>query len=156
MAKSSPVQRLRTLNSLLTAMNSCGAETAQEIQKAVDFFIDEIQINNPGFQEFPDFAREILNIHTRNNSKFGLCFWCVDVSEHEPLWLRTAFVNKLESLNDFRNATMVIYGLQDTVVDDKQYWTQKMDIRYLEIRNYLESIAAECQKKGCRLNLIYV
>ena len=137
-------------------MNPCTSETAVEIRKAVDFFIDEVQQRHPDYEAFPAFAEEILNIHIQNNASCGLCFWRVDMLEKEPLWLRVAFLDKLRELRDYPTATIVIFGLQDTVMEDKQYWTHKVDERYAEIRDYLESLAAENQQKDHKLNLIYV
>lgn len=137
-------------------MNPCTSETAVEIRKAVDFFIDEVMEHHPDYKAFPSFAEEILNIHIQNNTSCGLCFWRVDRLEKEPLWLRAAFLDKLRGLKDYPTATIVIFGLQDTVMEDKQYWTQKLDQRYAEIRDYLESLAAEVQEKDHKLNLIYV
>ena len=137
-------------------MNPCASESAVEIRKAVDFFIDEVQKCHPAYEAFPEFAEEILNIHIQKNITCGLCFWRVDMLDKEPLWLRVGFLEKLENLKKFPTATIVIFGLQDSVMEDKHYWTQKLDERYAELRDYLEQLAAETQEKGHKLNLIYV
>ena len=156
MAKATPVQRLRALNSLLCTLNASAPEEANEIRKAVEFYIEEIQELDAKEIQFSTFAREILDIHIKGKNGERLCFWAIDPNEREPLFLRSSFIKKLEALRQFPSATFVIYGLQDTVFPDQKYWTQKVESEYNEIRNYLESVAAEWQPPGCKLNLIYV
>jgi hypothetical protein len=156
MNKSSPVQRLKTLNTLLTAINPRSAEEAKEIRKAVDFFLEEIQKNSESESKFPSFAKEILTIHSEDNPLSGLCFWDVNGEEKDPLWMRSTFVDKLESIREFERATFVIYGLRETVFENQKYWTKKTEAQYREIRSYLEEIAVEWQDNGKTLNLIYI
>jgi hypothetical protein len=155
-SKPSPVQRLKTLNTLLTAINPRSAEEAMEIRKAVEFFLEEIQKNSESESKFPSFAKEILTIHSEENGKNGLCFWDVNVEEKDPLWMRSTFINKLETIRDFDRATFVIYGLRETVFENQKYWTKKTENQYCEIRGYLEEIAVEWQDNGKTLNLIYI
>lgn len=157
MAKTSPVQRLRALNSLLSVISPSGPEQAREVRKAVEFYIDELKELKAEDATFSQFAEDILNIHVRGSPQGeALCFWTIDVQEQELLFLRAAFLQKLESLKHFRRSTVVVFGLQETVFREQKYWTKKIQSEYNEIRNYLEAVAAGWQPKGFHLNLIYI
>ncbi|MCG8524978.1 MAG: hypothetical protein MI748_01245 [Opitutales bacterium] len=156
MAKPSPTQRLRTLNSLLTSINPSRAERAVEISKAVEFFIHEEVDENSQPLPFPHLAQRILDIHLQHSKDFGLKFWAIEDSEKEMLWLRSAFLEKLESIKHYSVVTLVVFGLQDTVVEDDKYWTKKVEERYQQIRDYLEQVAADWQSPGGKLSIIYI
>jgi len=157
MAKTSPVQRLRALNSLLCVINpSSDPEQTKEIRKAVEFYIDELLEIQSEEAQFAKFAQDILNIHINGSTVESLCFWTIDPEERELLWLRASFLNKLETLRLFPISTIVIFGLQESVARNQKYWTQKIESEYNDIRDYLEKIAAEWQPKGYHLNLIYI
>ncbi len=156
MAKPSPVQRLRALNSLLSAINPSDPDQAKEIRKAVEFYIDELQEMPSEESQISKFAEDILNIHVRESSGEALCFWTIDSDEQELLWLRASFLEKLESVKTYAVSTVVIFGLQESIIRNQKYWTQKMESEYNELRDYLEKVAAEWQPKGFHLNLIYI
>ncbi len=156
MAKSSPVQRLRALNSLLSAINPSDPEQAREIRKAVEFYINELTDLNSEDTQISKFAKDILDIHVQGSNGEALCFWTIDPEERELLWLRVSFLEKLESVRNFRVATVVIFGLQEAVSRNQKYWTQKIETEYNELRDYLEKVASEWQPKGYHLNLIYI
>jgi hypothetical protein len=155
MPMTSPVQRLQRLNAMLTALNPKNKGDASEIHKAVDFFIKEVEAEaTPA--GFPEFAKEILKIHTRDQVSSNIAFWSIDLENKEPLWLHASFMDQLEALAGQNPATLVIYGLQDSVVYGEKYWTEKLEKRYAETRDFFESIAAEHQAINSTLNLIYI
>ena len=156
MAKSSPVQRLRVLNSLLSVIHPTDPEQSNEIRKAVEFYIDELEESTSEEQQLRKFAEDILNIHIKDYHVEALCFWTVDAEERELLWLRSSFLSKLDSVKDFPVSTVVVFGLQEAAARNQKYWTQKIESEYNELRDYLDKVAAEWQPKGCRLNLIYI
>jgi len=156
MAKSSPVQRLRVLNSLLSVIHPADPEKSVEIRKAVDFYINELEEVEAEDQQLRKFAQDILNIHIKDYRVEALCFWTIDPEEREILWLRNSFLEKLEALKTFAVATVVVFGLQEAVSRNQKYWTQKVESEYNELRDYLDQVAAEWQPAGYHLNLIYI
>lgn len=156
MPRTSPVKRLRVLNSLLSVIHASDPEKAVEIRKAVDFYIDELQSVPSESMQVSKFAQDILDIHVAGHHRLGLCFWTLEDADCEPLWMRASFLEKLESLRSYRISTVVVFGLRETVGSQQKYWTQKMESEYHERRNYLETVAAEWQPDGHQLNLIYI
>lgn len=156
MPKTSPVQRLRVLNSLLSVIHASDPEKAIEIRKAVDFYIDELQSVESESMQVSKFAQDILDIHVEGKKRQGLCFWSLDDADSEPLWMRASFLERLESLRHYRTSTVVVFGLRETVGGHQKYWTQKMETEFRYRRDYLETVAAEWQPDGYQLNLIYI
>jgi hypothetical protein len=157
MAKPTPVQRLRNLNSLLSVLHpSCEAMQTAEIRKAVEFYIQELEQLESEQEQVSRCAEDILRIHTGDGDPQALCFWTISGMEQEMLWLRAAFLDRLASLQQFQRATVVVFGLDQVVHPDQKYWTQKREAAFNALRDYLDHVAAECQPKGCHLNLIYL
>ncbi len=156
MNRVTPAERLRAFNSILTAINPNDPRKINEVQKAVDFFIDEIEAELESVSDLPVLAKDIVSMHTESGGAFGLCFLAIGASETEPLWLRASFLKKLEELEGFNNATIVIFGLEEAFGKDGKYWTQKLKDRFEETKDYLDNLAANWQQKGCRLNILYL
>ena len=156
MARTSPVQRLRALNSLLCAIQPGDPERTREIRKAVEFYIDELVETSSEDQQLKKFAQDILNIHIKDYKVEALCFWTIDPEERELLWLRTSFLEKLDAVKKFPVSTVVVFGLQEAAANNQKYWTQKNESQYNELRDYLDKVAAEWQPSGFHLNLIYI
>jgi hypothetical protein len=157
MAKPTPVQRLRNLNSLLSVLHpSCEAMQTVEILKAVEFYILELEQLESEQEQVSRCAEDILRIHAGGSDPQALCFWTISGMEQELLWLRAAFLDKLESVRQFQRATVVVFGLDQVAQPEQKYWTQKCEAAFNELRDYLDQVAAGWQPKGCHLNLIYL
>lgn len=156
MPKLQPSRRLKALNALLSAIAPEDTENRTEISKAVDFFLDEVDASEDSDSHIIDCARSIFQLHLQGyRDCIGLAFWEVTDLEGEPLWMRAAFLSKLNELAGYSKATLLICGLQEACRKGAAFWSKAAWKRFEEARNHLDEIALTWHRKGCDLTLIY-
>ena len=78
----------------------------------------------------PSLPRLRKDVITSYSIHYTKLYETIDSDEQELLWLRASFLEKLESVKTYAVSTVVIFGLQESIIRNQKYWTQKMESEY--------------------------
>ena len=156
MAKSDPVEQLRTLNELLARTGASAPERAEHARRALDFFSKE---QDGGGQQVSlgDCADRLARLHFGADGESALAFahWHVPTVENfSPLWIRQAIVVEMKKLAGRRAALLLVTGLREAVCPDGSYWTQARQAQYDRVRSWIDQLACAWATRGSRLPVV--
>jgi hypothetical protein len=156
MAKSDPVEQLRTLNELLARTGASAPERAEHARRALDFFSKE---QDGGGQQVSlgDCADRLARLHFGADGESALAFahWHVPTVENfSPLWIRQAIVVEMKKLAGRRAALLLVTGLREAVCPDGSYWTQARQAQYDRVRSWIDQLACAWATRGSRLQVV--
>ncbi|MFQ3224379.1 MAG: hypothetical protein ACI8Z5_000627 [Lentimonas sp.] len=156
MAKSDPVEQLRTLNELLARTGASAPGRAEHARRALDFFSKE---QGSGLMEVSlrDCADRLAQLHFGEDGESELAFahWHVPTVENfSPLWIRQAIVVEMKKLAGRRGALLLVTGLREAVCPDGAYWTKKRQAQYDRVRGWIDELACAWVTRGSQLQVV--
>ena len=156
MAKSDPVEQLRTLNELLAGTGASAPDRAEHARRALDFFSQE---QDGGLIEVSlgDCANRLARLHFGAEGESALAFahWHVPTVENfSPLWIRQAIVVEMKKLAGRRAALLLVTGLREAVCPDGAYWTKKRQQQYDRVRGWIDELACAWATRGSQLQVV--
>jgi hypothetical protein len=156
MAKSDPLEQLRTLNEVLARTGASAPDRAEHARRALDFFSKE---QNCGGQpvSLGDCAGRLAQLHFGADGESELAFahWHVPTVENfSPLWIRQAIVVKMKQLAGRRAALLLVTGLREAVCPAGSYWTKARQAQYDRVRGWVDQLACAWATRGSRLQVV--
>lgn len=156
MAKSDPVEQLRTLNELLARTGASAPDRAEHARRALDFFSNE-QANGQIQVSLRDCADRLAQLHfgAEGESELAFAHWHVpSVENFSPLWIRQAIVVEMKKLAGRRAALLLVTGLRDAVCPDGSYWTKTRQMQYDRVRGWIDDLACAWATRGSQLQVV--
>jgi hypothetical protein len=156
MAKSDPVEQLRTLNELLARTGASAPDRAEHARRALDFFSKE---QDSGRIEFSlgDCANRLARLHfgAEDESEIAFAHWHVPTVENfSPLWIRQAIVVEMKQLAGRRAALLLVTGLREAVCPEGAYWTKAREAQYQRVRGWIDELACAWLTRGSQLQVV--
>ena len=156
MAKSDPVEQLRTLNEVLARTGASAPDRAEHARRALDFFRQE---QGSGVIEISlgECANRLARLHfgVPEESELGFAHWHMpSVEDFSPLWIRQAIVGEMKKLAGRRAALLLVTGLRDAVCPEGAYWTQGRQQQYDRVRGWIDELACAWATRGSQLQVV--
>lgn len=156
MAKSDPVDQLRTLNEVLARTSASDPERAENARRALEFFSREdpehsLQIS------LRDCADRLARLHLGDDSESELAFahWHVPALEDfSPLWIRQAIVTEMKKLAGRRQSLLLVTGLRETICPKGKNWTNKRQAQYERVRGWIDELVCAWATRGAQLQVV--
>ena len=156
MAKSDPVEQLRTLNELLARTGASAPDRAEHARRALDFFSQE-QDRGGMDVSLRDCADRLAHLHFGEDGESELAFahWHVPtVESFSPLWIRQAIVVEMKKLAGRRAALLLVTGLREAVSAEGAYWTKTRQQQYDRVRGWIDELACAWASRGSQLQVV--
>ena len=156
MAKSDPVDQLRTLNEILGRTFASDVERAENARRALEFFSreDADQVTQLCLR---DCARKMARLHFGDDESSQLAFahWHVpSLEDFSPLWIRQAIVTEMKKLAGRRQSLLLVTGLRETICPRGKNWTNKRQAQYERVRDWIDSLACAWATRGAQLQVV--
>ena len=156
MAKSDPVEQLRTLNELLARTGASAPDRAEHARRALDFFSQE---QDGGLIEvsLEECANRLARLHFGTDAESALAFahWHVPTVENfSPLWIRQAIVTEMKKLAGRRVALLLVTCLRQAVCPEGTYWTKKRQQQYDRVRGWIDGLVCAWATRGSQLQVV--
>jgi hypothetical protein len=156
MAKSDPVDQLRTLNEILARSSASDADRAENARRALEFFSREnadqtVQVC------LRDCADKLARLHLGDDESSELAFahWHVpSLEDFSPLWIRQAIVTEMKKLAGRRRSLLLVTGLRETVCPAGKNWTNKRQAQYQRVRDWIDALACAWATRGAQLQVV--
>ncbi len=156
MAKSDPVDQLRTLNEILARTVASDVEKAENARRALEFFSREDADQNVKLC-LRDCADKLAHLHIGDESTSELAFahWHVPALEDfSPLWIRQAIVTEMKKLAGRRQSLLLVTGLRETICPEGKKWTKKRQFQYERVRDWIDALACAWATRGSQLQVV--
>lgn len=156
MAKTDPVEQLRTLNELLARTGASDPERAEHARRALDFFSRE-QADGASGVSLADCAAKLAKLHLgeEGDSELAFAHWHVPSSEaSSPLWIRQAIVGEMKKLAGRRAALLLVTGLREAICPPGRRWTKARETQYQRVRDWINELACAWATRGSQLQVV--
>lgn len=156
MAKSNPVDQLRTLNEILARTSASDIESAENARRALEFFSIEQDDRNLQIC-LRDCADKLARLHLGDDegSELAYAHWHVPALEDfSPLWIRQAIVTEMKKLAGRRQSLLLVTGLRETICPEGKKWTSKRQAQYERVRDWIDVLACAWATRGAQLQVV--
>ena len=156
MARTDPVDQLRTLNEILARSGASEPERAEHARRALDFFSRE-QIESAGALSLRDCASQLARLHLGDDATSELAFthWHVpDLEASSPLWIRQAIVKEMKKLAGRRVGLLLVTGLREAICPEGRRWTHAKEAQYQRVRSWIDELACAWATRGSQLQVV--
>ena len=156
MAKSDPVDQLRTLNEILARTFASDVERAENARRALEFFSRE-DADDTAQLCLRRCADQLARLHLGDDESSELAFahWHVPALEDfSPLWIRQAIVSEMKKLAGRRQSLLLVTGLRETICPEGKNWTHKRQAQYERVRDWIDVLACAWATRGAQLQVV--
>ena len=156
MAKTDPLEQLRTLNELLAGSGVSTPERAEDARRALEFYSQQPAAARPQVA-LAACADQLARLHLGAEGQSGLAFahWHVPAVEHfSPLWIRQSIVVEMKKFAGRRAALLLVTGLREAVCPPGSYWTKARQAQYDRVRSWVDQLACAWATRGAKLQVV--
>ncbi|MGC6423509.1 MAG: hypothetical protein ACON4O_00820 [Lentimonas sp.] len=156
MAKSDPIDQLRTLNEILARTNASDMERAENARRALEFYSRE-DADRSAQLCMQDCANKLAQLHLgdMDTSELAFAHWHVPALEDfSPLWIRQGIVGEMKKLAGRRQSLLLVTGLRETICPPGKNWTQRRQAQYERVRDWIDTLACAWATRGARLQVV--
>ena len=156
MAKSDPIDQLRTLNEILARTAASDIERAENARRALEFYSREDR-NQTAQLCLQDCANKLAQLHLgeAGTSELAFAHWHVPALEDfSPLWIRQAIVTEMKKLAGRRQSLLLVTGLRETICPSGKNWTNKRQAQYERVRGWIDTLACAWATRGAQLQVV--
>ena len=150
------LDRLYSLNQLLALATGSNQELVAQIKKAIDFGIENGADGESGFHSFTRSAEQLLELHLQDKTNCGFSHCDLSNESDDPLFIRMKIIKSLHVLAGTEQAILLVSGLQQLVCRERKRWTEQRKLRYQQLIEQVESLAAKHSSPKTNLRLIFL
>jgi len=150
------LDKLYSLNQLLALATGSNQELVAQIKRAIDFGIEDGAEGEAGFHSFTRSAEQLLELHLQDKARCGFNHCDLRNESDDPLFIRMKVIQSLRILAGTEQAILLISGLRQLACPEGKRWTEQRKLRYRQLIEHVESLAAKHSSPKTNLRIIFL
>ena len=156
MVQFSTLYQLETLNEVLAQIGKPDPELSENARRALLFYQKESGKSH-GHEALKLGVERLITLYFGQPYErvVGVEYWHIEPGQFfGDLWVRSIVKERLLRLAGYDGGLFLITGLRQSVLEGREYWTERCNQEFLETKDWIESIIADRVSVNQNLSLL--
>jgi len=148
--------RLQNLNALFSVIGSTSTrEETLQLQSTLSFLRENDEVRCMPVKSFEHCIEQVVRFHFPNKRSFNYTHWNARATTIDPLWVRAAVVEFVNSFQNIHRGLLLVSGLRESMLNRNKRWSPKKEKYYQETRSSIEELVLHHAGKEQNLNVLF-